>query len=197
MEQTGHAPDVTLLLRAWGGGDRKALDQLAPILHAELKRIAQQCMRRERKEHTLQPTALVNEAFLRLVNVERIEWQDRAHFFALCARMMRRILVSYAIARDAEKRGGSVRPISLEDATIASPEDDAQVLLLDQALDELTRFDSRKAQVVEMRFFAGMTAEETASLLGISAKTVLREWSVSKAWLAREMSRRAGERECH
>lgn len=197
MEQTGHAPDVTLLLRAWGGGDRNALDQLAPILHTELKRIAQQCMRHERKEHTLQPTALVNEAFLRLVNVEGVEFKDRAHFFALCARMMRRILVSYAIARDAQKRGGQVRTLSLEDAGIACPENDAQVLLLDQALDELAKFDSRKAQIVEMRFFAGMNAEETASLLGVSSKTVLREWTVSKAWLAREMSRRAGQAEHH
>lgn len=191
--ETGHAADVTGLLRAWSAGDRKALDQLAPILHAELKRIAQRCMKRERKEHTLQPTALVNEAFLRLVNVQGIHWQDRAHFFALCAQMMRRILVSHAIARGAGKRGGSARKFSLEDAAIASPEHDAQVVELDQALEELAKFDPRKAQIVEMRFFAGLNFEETAAVLKVSPKTVLRDWSVSKTWLAREMSRRTGD----
>ena len=191
--EIGHAADVTGLLRAWSAGDRNALDQLAPILHAELKRIAQRCMKSERKEHTLQPTALVNEAFLRLVNVQGIQWQDRAHFFALCAQMMRRILVSYAIARGAGKRGGSARKFSLEDAVIASPEQDAQVVELDQALDELAKFDPRKAQIVELRFFAGLNFEETAAVLRVSPKTVLRDWSVSKTWLAREMSRRTGD----
>lgn len=195
MEQfeTGHAADVTVLLRAWSKGDHDALDQLAPILHAELKRIAQRCMKHERKQHTLQPTALVNEAFLRLINVHGIQWQDRAHFFALCAQMMRRILVSYAIARGASKRGGSAHKISLEDAVIASPEHDAQIVELDQALEELARFDPRKARIVELRFFAGLNFEETAAVLGVSSKTVLRDWSISKTWLARNMSRRSGD----
>jgi RNA polymerase sigma factor (TIGR02999 family) len=194
MEQfeAGHAADVTGLLHAWSTGERNALDQLAPILHAELKRIAQRCMKGERKEHTLQPTALVNEAFLRLVNVQGIQWQDRAHFFALSAQMMRRILVSYAIARGAGKRGGSARKISLEDAVIASPERDSQVVELDEALKELAKLDQRKAQIVEMRFFAGLNFEEIAAVLNVSPKTVLRDWSLSKTWLAREMRRGSG-----
>jgi RNA polymerase sigma factor (TIGR02999 family) len=187
--EAGQAADVTGLLRAWSAGDRSALDQLAPILHAELKRIAQRCMRRERKEHTLQPTALVNEAFLRLVNVHGIQWQDRAHFFALCAQMMRRILVSHAIARGAGKRGGAARMISLDDVAIGSPEHDSQVVELDQALEELAKLDPRKAQIVEMRFFAGLNFEEIAAVLNVSSKTVLRDWNLSKTWLAREMSR--------
>lgn len=187
--EAGHSADVTGLLRAWSDGDRDALDQLAPILHAELKRIARRCMMRERKEHTLQPTALVNEAFLRLVNVQGVQWQDRAHFFALSAQMMRRILVKSAIARGAGKRGGSAPKVSLEDAVIASPERDAQVVKLDEALEELARVDPRKAQIVEMRFFAGLNFEEIAAVLKVSSRTIVRDWSVSKAWLAREMSR--------
>ena len=181
--------DVTGLLRAWSAGDPGALDQLAPILHAELKRIAKRYMLRERKEHTLQPTALVNEAFLRLVNVHGVQWQDRAHFFALSAQMMRRILVNYAIGRGAGKRGGSGRKISLEEAMIASPERDSQLVELDGALEELAKLDARKAQIVEMRFFAGLSVEETAAVLKVSPQTVLRDWSLSKTWLAREMSR--------
>ena len=196
MEQplaTGQAADVTVLLRAWRAGDPRALDQLAPILHAELKRIAQRCMVRERKEHTLQPTALVNEAFLRLVDINGVQWQDRAHFFALSARMMRRILVSYATARGTGKRGGSAHKVSLEDATIASPERDSQIVALDEALEKLAQVDPRKAQIVEMRFFAGLSVEETAAVLRVSTKTVLRDWSLSKTWLAREMRRGTGE----
>jgi RNA polymerase sigma factor (TIGR02999 family) len=190
--ETGHSADVTGLLRAWSAGDRNALDELVPILHAELKRIARRCMMRERKEHTLQPTALVNEAFLRLVNVHGVQWQDRAHFFALSAQMMRRILVNCAIARGAGKRGGSARKISLEDAVMVSPERDAQVVKLDEALDELAKLDPRKAQVVELRFFAGLNFEETAAVLKVSPRTVVRDWSLAKTWLAREMSRGTG-----
>jgi len=187
--QAGHPVDVTGLLRAWSAGDRSALDQLAPILHAELKRIARRCMMRERPDHTLQPTALVNEAFLRLINVQGAEWQDRAHFFALSAQMMRRILVKSAIARGASKRGGSARKVSLEDAVIVSPKRDVQIIKLDEALEELARVDPRKAQIVELRFFAGMNFEEIAAVLKVSSRTIVREWSVSKAWLAREMDR--------
>lgn len=186
------ATDVTVLLRAWSKGDRNALDQLAPILHAELKRIARHCMTRERKEHTLQPTALVNEAFLRLVNVHGVEWECRAHFYALAAQMMRRILVSHAVARAAAKRGGPGRRISLDDAVIASPERDTQVVELDLALEKLAKFDPRKAQIVEMRFFAGLTVDEIAAVLQVSSKTVVRDWNFSKSWLAREMSSPAG-----
>jgi RNA polymerase sigma factor (TIGR02999 family) len=189
---TGSSGDVTMLLRAWSGGDEGALDQLVPILYRELKRIAKRYMMRERKEHTLQPTALVNEAFLRLVDVHGVQWQDRAHFFALSAQMMRRILVNYAVARGAGKRGGSVRKVSLEDAMIASPDGDSQVVELDEALQQLAKFDPRKAQIVELRFFAGLGVEETAAVLKVSPQTVLRDWSLSKTWLAREMSRTSG-----
>ena len=182
-----------MLLRAWSGGDQGALDQLAPIVHAELKRIAKRYMMGERKEHTLQPTALVNEAFLRLVDVHGVPWQDRAHFFALSAQMMRRILVNYAVARGAGKRGGSFRKVSLEDAMIACPEHDSLVVELDQALGQLAKFDPRKAQIVELRFFAGLSVEETAAVLKVSPQTVLRDWSLSKTWLARQMSHTAGD----
>src|SRR5450759_701956 len=196
MEQplaTGQAADVTVLLRAWSAGDPRALDQLAPILHAELKRIAQRCMVRERKEHTLQPTALVNEAFLRLVDGHGIQWQDRAHFFALSAQMMRRVLVNYALARGAGKRGGAAQRVSLDDAMVVSPERDSQLVELDEALQALARFDARKAQVVELRFFAGLSVEETAFVLKVSPQTVLRDWNLSKTWLSREMGRPAGD----
>ena len=196
MEQpleTGQAVDVTVLLRAWSAGDPHALDQLAPVLHGELKRIARRYMVRERREHTLQPTALVNEAFLRLVNIKGVQWQDRAHFFALSAQMMRRILVSYATARATGKRGGPAQRVSLEDAIIVSPERDSQIVELDEALEKLAQVDQRKARIVEMRFFAGLSVEETAVVLGVSTKTVLRDWSLSKAWLSREMRRGSAE----
>src|SRR6266404_5186661 len=152
--------NVTVLLLAWSKGDQGALDRLAPILHSELKRIARRYMMRERKEHTLQPTALVNEAFLRLVDVRGVEWQDRAHFFALAAQMMRRILINYAIARDAGKRGGSGRRVSLDEVMIASPERDGQLRELDEALKKLAALDPRKATIVELRFFGGLSVKE-------------------------------------
>jgi RNA polymerase sigma-70 factor (ECF subfamily) len=192
--ESGQPVDVTGLLRAWSAGDRSALDRLAPILHAELKRIARRYMVRERQDHTLQPTALVNEAFLRLINSQEVQWQDRAHFFALSAKMMRRILVDSAVARGTGKRGGSVQRVSLEDAMIVSPERDAEVVKLDEALEELTRIDPRKAQVVELHFFAGLDFDEIAAVLKVSRRTIVRDWSVSKAWLAREMSRGASVR---
>jgi len=165
---------------------------LMPILHGELKRIARRYMRRERKEHTLQATALVNEAYLRLVDVHGVQWQDRAHFFALAAQMMRRILVNYAVARGTAKRGGLVRAVSLDDAMIASGERGSQVVELDMALDELAKIDARKAKIVELRFFAGLSVEESAAVLKVSPQTVLRDWSLAKTWLAREMSRPSG-----
>jgi len=194
MEQSGDtipADEVTLLLRAWGDGDSAALHRLAPVLHAELRRIARRYMANERKDHTLQPTALVNEAFLRLVDARGVRWQDRAHFFALSAQTMRRILVNYALARGASKRGGSVHKVALEDALVVSPERDEQIVELDAALESLAKLDDRKARIVEMRFFAGLSVEETAAVLKVSPQTVLRDWNLAKSWLAREMDRSA------
>jgi RNA polymerase sigma factor (TIGR02999 family) len=187
------AANVTALLRAWSGGEQKALDQLIPVLHRELKRIARRYMRLERQGHTLQPTALVNEAFLRLVDIHGVQWQDRAHFFALSAQTMRRILVNYALARGAGKRGGAARQVTLDEALVVSPESDSQILELDGALQALARFDARKARVVELRFFAGLSVDETAAVLKVSTQTVLRDWNLSKTWLAREMGRAAGK----
>ena len=184
--------NVTALLRAWSAGDPAALDRLSPLLYGELKRIARSYMSRERRSHTLQPTALVNEAFLRLVDTQGVEWQDRAHFFALCAQMMRRILVNYALARSAGKRGGGARQVSLEEALCLSPERDSVLVELDAALQSLAQVDPRKAQVVELRFFGGLSVEETAAVLKVSPQTVLRDWKLSKTWLAREMNRAAG-----
>jgi len=185
--------NVTALLIAWTAGDQKALEQLLPAIHGELKRIARRYMARERRGHTLQPTALVNEAFLRLVDVHGVQWQDRAHFFALAAQMMRRILVNYAVARGAGKRGGAGLQVTLDDAMIVSPERDSQLVELDGALESLAKVDARKAQVVELRFFAGLSVEETAAVLKVSPQTVLRDWSLSKTWLARELGRTAGD----
>jgi len=179
---------VTILLRAWSAGDQSALDQLFPVVHAELKRIARRYMIRERKEHTLQPTALVNEAYLRLVDVRGVEWQDRAHFFALSAQMMRRILVNYALARASGKRHGQGRQVSLDEAMAVSLDCGSELVQLDQALDALAKLDPRKARMIELRFFAGLSVEETAVVLKVSPQTVLRDWKLSKSWLAREMS---------
>jgi RNA polymerase sigma-70 factor, ECF subfamily len=180
--------NVTALLRAWSAGDQAVLDQLIPVVHGELKRIARRYMVRERQGHTLQPSALVNEAFLRLVDVHGVQWQDRAHFFALAAQMMRRILVNYALARGAGKRGGAARQVSLDEAMMVSPARDSELVDLDAALDSLAKLDPRKAQTVELRFFAGLSVEETAAVLKVSPQTVLRDWKLSKTWLAREMA---------
>lgn len=185
-------PDITVLLRAWSVGDQAALDRLIPVVHGELKRIARRYMARERQGHTLQPSALVNEAFLRLVDAHGVAWQDRAHFFALSAQMMRRILVNYALARGAGKRGGAAQQVSLDEAMIVSPARDSELVGLDTALQELAKLDPRKAQVVELRFFAGLSVEETAVVLKVSPQTVLRDWKLSKTWLAREMGRAIG-----
>jgi len=181
--------DVTALLHAWRAGDQDALDRLIPVVHGELKRIARRYMARERQGHTLQPSALVNEAFLRLVDVHGVPWQDRAHFFALSAQMMRRILVNYALDRGAGKRGGAARQVPLDEAIAVSPARDFELLELDTALQLLAKLDPRKAQTVELRFFAGLSVEETAAVLKVSPQTVLRDWKLSKTWLAREMVR--------
>jgi RNA polymerase sigma factor (TIGR02999 family) len=180
------ALDVTKLLREWTGGDRSALDRLLPVVYEELRRIAAAYVHRERAGHTLQATALINEAYLRVIDINRIEWRDRSHFFALCAQMMRRILVDHARSRIYLKRGGGAHPITL-DERMAIGEPTAELIALDDALNALAVRDQRKARVVELRFFAGLSVEETATVLGVSPQTVLRDWSLSKAWLAREM----------
>ena len=183
-----HKPDVTGLLRAWCAGDTVAQQQLMLVLYDELRRTARHYMQMERDGHTLQTTALVNEAYLRLAGVHEVAYRDRVHFFALAAQMMRRVLVDHARRRGYLKRGAGTRTVHFDDSKIASPDRDAQVVALDEALDELARHDARKAKVVELRFFAGLSVEDTAVALRVSQQTVLRDWSLSKAWLARRMN---------
>jgi RNA polymerase sigma-70 factor, ECF subfamily len=178
---------ITGLLRAWSDGDEGALDALVPFLEAELRRLARVHMARERRDHTLQATALVNEAFLRLAGAQHVRWQDRTHFLAIAARLMRRVLVDHARARAFQKRGGGQRKVSLEDALLTARAPTVDVLALDRALDALSAVDVRKSRVVEMRYFAGMTVEETADALRISTDTVKRDWQVAKLWLLREL----------
>ena len=186
-------PDVTQLLLSWQDGDEDALERLLPLVYAELRRLAHARMRDEWALQTLQTTALVHEAYLRLVDGPRVPWTDRAHFFAVCARLMRRILVDRARARQSHKRGGEVRPISLQDWMAVQPADDAEVLALDEALIRLAAHDTRRSQVVELRYFGGLTGDEVAAALGISAETVRRDWKVARLWLRHELRRRAIE----
>lgn len=175
---------------AWGKGDEDALNQLVPLLHHELHRIARACMRGERAGHSLQATALVNEAYLRLIDVQHVDWQNRAHFLAVSARLMRRILVDFARSRQYQKRGGGAQRITLDEAlVVANPGRD--LVALDDALDALAKMDERKARVVEMRFFGGLSVDETASVLNVSADTVMRDWRLAKAWLLRELRDRS------
>jgi len=182
-------PQVTELLLAWSQGQSTALDELMPLVHKELKRLAHHYMAGQRPGHTLQTTALVNEAYLRLVDCSRVGWQDRAHFFAVSAQLMRRILVDFARSRGYLKRGRGVRPLSLEKAPDIFQQTDPNVVALDDALNALAAIDERKSQVIELRFFGGMTAEETAEVLKVSPDTVLRDWKLAKVWLHRELSR--------
>lgn len=184
----GKAPpcgDVSNLLRAWSDGDRNALEKLTPIVYEELHRLARYYMSGERTGHSLQTTALVNEAYLRLTDYKRMRWQNRAHFFAVSAQLMRRILVDHA-RRHNLKRGAGIQHVSLED-TAAVGEPDEDLVALDEALQALARFDSRKARVVELRFFGGLNVDETAEVLKVSSITVMRDWSSARAWLYREM----------
>ena len=185
-------PGVTELLQAWGGGDQRALDELVPLVYAELKRQAERYLRREKDGHSLQATALVHEAYLRLADQRRIQWQGRTQFFGVAAQLMRRVLVDHARSRHAEKRGGAnvslVRP--LEEATAAAQESDVDLLALDDALTRLAALDERQAKVVELRYFSGLGIEETAEVLGISPATVKREWAMARAWLKRELGDR-------
>jgi len=179
---------VTRLLSAWAAGDESALERLVPVVHRELRRLARLHMRRERAGHTLQTTGLINEAYLRLVDVRRIQWRDRAHFFAMSSRLMRRVLVDHARARGYLKRGGGVRRVSLDEAPDIAVERGRDFVALDEALAALERIDPRKSRVVEMRFFGGLSVEETAGVLKVSADTVMRDWRLAKAWLLREMT---------
>jgi len=178
---------VTQLLLAWGDGDETAFERLVPLVYAELRRLAQWHMRGERRGHTLQATALVNEAYVRLVDIRRVRWQNRAHFFAVSARLMRRILVDFARSRGYQKRGGTAERVTLEDALEISDEKCTAWMKLDDALVALEALDRRKSQVVEMRFFGGLTVEEAAEALHVSRETVMRDWKVAKLWLRREM----------
>ena len=185
---SGASPtEVTQLLKAWCNGDNAALDQLAPVVESELRRIARRYLSQERPGHTLQPTALINEVYLRLIEWDRVEWQSRAHFYAAAAKMMRRILVNHGVARGRQKRGGDALLVSLTEAGTAEDRT-ADVVALDEALIGLEKLDPRKCRLVELRFFGGLTAEETAEVLGISLRTVHREWDLARAWLFRQLS---------
>ncbi len=179
--------DVTSLLHAWRGGDRGALEKLMPLVYDELHRLAHRYMLRERAGHTLQTTAVVNEAYLRLIDAQQVEWKDRAHFFAISANLMRRILVEFARSRGRHRRGGDVRKVELDEAMVISPQRRTDLVALDDALITLAAMDERKAKVIELRFFGGLSVEETAEVLNVSPDTIMRDWRLAKVWLWREM----------
>jgi len=181
--------EITQLLGAWSAGDEHALEKLMPLVYDELHRLAQAYMGRERPGHTLQTTALVHEAYLRLIDSGRAGLQDRSHFFALCAKLMRRILVDWARARLSLKRGGDVQVLDLEESLVVSPHASSELVALDDALKALEAFDPRKAQVIELRFFGGLSVDETAEVLKVSVETVARDWKLAKSWLRRELDR--------
>ena len=183
--EASSAQEVSSLLKAWVGGNKQAFDKLIPLVHDELHRLAHRYLRRERAGHTLQTTALVNEAYLRLVDVKSVEWRDRAHFFAISANLMRRILVDYARSRGYEKRGGKMERVSLNEEYFVPA--DINFVKLDDALNSLSSFDPRKAKVVELRFFGGLSVDETAKLLKVSSYTVRRDWRLAKVWLLCEL----------
>lgn len=180
--------EVTQLLKAWSGGDEKALEKLTPLVYRQLHQIAQRYMGGERSGHMLQTTALVNEAYLRLVDCGQVNWQDRAHFLAVSANLMRRILIDFARSRDYLKRGGAILHIPLDEAPAACNEADVNLLALDDALKTLAAVDARKSKIVELKFFGGLSVEETAEVLGVSSDTVIRDWRLAKMWLLRELS---------
>jgi RNA polymerase sigma factor (TIGR02999 family) len=185
-EVLGH--EITKLLQAWRQGDERALEKLTPQVYRELHLAAKRCMTRERDGHTLQTTALINELYLRLSDLKLIDWQNRTHFFALCARQMRRILTDQARARQSHKRGGGVEPVLFDEALMVAPETSTDLVAVDDALNRLAKVDKRKSQVVEMRFFGGLSVEEAAEVLKVSPETVMRDWRLAKAWLLRELS---------
>src|SRR5262245_47009246 len=179
--------NATALLQAWGRGDQHALDQLMPLVQHELQKLARRHMDRERTGHTLQTTALVNEVFVRLIDGKQVQWRNRAHFFAIAARLMRRILVDAARAQRYQKRGGGAQAVSLDEALTVSPERSREIAALDDALKALAEVDERKSQVVELRYCGGLSVEETAEALGVSPDTVMRDWRLARGWLLREL----------
>jgi RNA polymerase sigma factor (TIGR02999 family) len=187
--ETGGSRQVTELLVRWRKGDRHALDALIPLVYEELRHIAQHFLQREKPGHTLQSTALVHEAYVRMVGQNLPEWQSRAHFFGIAAQLMRQILVDHARARQAAKRGGDVFKISLDDSTALPEQRDLDLIALDDALKSLTELDPQQSRIVELRYFAGLTIEDTSEVLGISPATVKRDWATARAWLQREMMR--------
>jgi RNA polymerase sigma-70 factor (ECF subfamily) len=180
--------DVTELLRAWGQGDETALQRLVPLVYEQLHSAARRYMAGERPGHTLQTTALINEAYLRLVNVRQVKWQNRAHFFAICAQLMRRILVDFARSRGYQKRGGGAQRVDFEHALTVGSEPETNLVALDEALQRLAEVDKRKSQVVELRFFGGLDVKEAAEVMKVSPDTVMRDWKLAKVWLLRELS---------
>jgi RNA polymerase sigma-70 factor (ECF subfamily) len=189
-----HPAGITQLLVAWGHGDEGALTRMIPLVHLELQQIARRCMGQERGGHSLQPTALVNEAYLRLVDVQQMNWQNRAHFLAMAARLMRRILVDHARSKGCDKRGGGAAKITLDDALVVPSEPGRDLVALDDALEALARVDERKSRMIELRFFGGLSVEETAAVFDVSADTVKRDWRLAKAWLLRELRGDEGTR---
>ncbi|MDQ3806504.1 MAG: sigma-70 family RNA polymerase sigma factor [Acidobacteriota bacterium] len=183
---------LTQLLVAWSDGDQKALDELFPLVYNELRQLARRHMRRERRGHTLRTTALVNDAYLRLVDQRQVRWQNRAHFFAIAAQMMRRILVDHARAKHYEKRGGGAVHVPLEEAAVLAEGKAAEILALDEALQSLAALDARRARVVELRYFAGLSNEEIAEVLKVSTNTVTRDWNMARAWLYHELNGAGG-----
>jgi RNA polymerase sigma factor (TIGR02999 family) len=188
MDATGSA-EVTALLKAWSGGDRAALDRLIPVVHQELRRMARRYMRNERGGNTLQTTALVNEVYLRLVDIKNVDWRHRAQFFAISARMMRRILVDAARARGSHKRGGGAERVNVDEVAIVSPDPDRSIMALDAALEEFAKLAPRQARVVELPYFAGLSEEEIAEVTKTSTRTIERDWQFARSWLMRELSR--------
>jgi len=185
-----HPPqEITQLLLAWNAGDAQAFERLVPLVHDALRQLAHQRMARERPGHLLQTTALINEAYLRLVDSSRVRWQNRAHFFAVSAQLMRRVLVDVARARKKLKRGGDFIEVSWDEALAVSVESSADVIALDEALQTMAAFDERKSRIVELRFFGGLSVEETAEVLNVSPTTVMRDWGLAKAWLLRELDK--------
>jgi RNA polymerase sigma-70 factor, ECF subfamily len=179
--------EVTVLLAKLTQGNEEAAGKLIPLVYSEMRRLAGAYMRRERSDHTLQPTALVNEAYLKLVEQRGVDWQSRSHFFGIAAQVMRRILVDHARGHLRDKRGGGQKPVPIDQALVFAPEQSEEILKLNEALDRLTKLDERQGKIVELRFFGGLTVEQTAELMGISPKTVKRDWSMAKAWLHGEM----------
>ena len=188
--QADSSKEITRLLVAWGDGDQAALEKLAPLVHSELHRLAHHYMGRERPGHTLQTSALVNEAYIRLIDWKNVHWQNRAHFFAVSAQLMRRILVDFARQRKNLKRGGDALQVSLTEAKALAVDRDSDLLALNEALTALAKLDHRMSQVVEMRFFGGLSIEEVAEVLKVSKETVMRDWRLAKVWLLRELGRR-------